>query len=276
MSWIHVARKDFQDAGRSRALWALAVLFVLLSALITWAFGSLLGGEEGVDILGLIGALQSPMTLFIGIIALLVGHKAIVGERESGSLKVLLSLPHSRLDVLLGKLAGRTLVLWIAIALGFITGTVVWFALVGGGSITSLSVFAAVTLLYGVAYMSVAVAISASTRSGSRATALAIGFWLVFQFMWNLVILALRIVAGGFEVNAVLTQAPPDWASLLQSLSPTQAYSFATIRLIPGAAEAGNIGSSFWASWWWALLVLVLWILAPMAFGYWRFNQADL
>lgn len=276
MSWATVARKDFQDAGRSRALWALAVLFVLLSALITWAFGSLLGGEEGMDILGLIGALQSPMTLFIGIIALLVGHKAIVGERESGSLKLLLSLPHSRLDVIVGKLAGRTLVLWIAIALGFITGTVVWFVLVGGGSLTSLGLFGALTLLYGVAYMSVAVSLSASTSSGSRATALAIGFWLLFQFLWNLVILALRIVAGGFEVSTVLTQPQPDWAALLQSLSPTQAYGLATIRLIPGAAEAGNIGSSFWASWWWSLAILVLWIVGPLAFGYWRFNRADL
>lgn len=275
MSWVHVARKDIQDAGRSRALWALIVLFVLLSALIVYAFGELLGGTGGADIIGLIGVLQSPMNLFIGIIALLVGHKAIVGERESGSLKLLLSLPHSRLDVVLGKLAGRTLVLWIAIAFGFVTGTVVWFVIVGAGSFGSLALFGGLTLLYGLAYMSVAVALSASTRSGSRATALAIGFWLLFQFLWSLVVLALRFVAGGFDI-AVLANPAPDWAAFLQSLSLTQAYGLATVRLIPGAAEAGAIGSSFYSSGWWALIILVLWIVAPLAFGYWRFNQADL
>lgn len=276
MSWQDVARKDFQDAGRSRALWALSVIFVLLSGLIVWGFGELLGGGNGADILGLIGALKSPMTLFISIVALLVGHKAIVGERESGSLKVLLSLPHSRLDVVLGKLAGRTVVLWLAIALGFLTGTVVWFATVGSGSLVKLGFFAALTLVFALAYMSVAVAISASTRTGSRATAIAIGVWLVFQFLWSVIILALRFAASGFSLESVLTQEQPTWAAFLESLNPASAYDTATTTLVPGAQEAANLGDSVFVTPWWALLILVFWILGPTAFGYWRFAEADL
>lgn len=276
MSWQTVARKDFQDASRSRALWALSIIFVLLSGLIVWAFGEVLGGGDGAEILGLIGALKSPMTLFISIVALLVGHKAIVGERESGSLKVLLSLPHSRLDVVLGKLAGRTVVLWLAIALGFLTGTLVWFGTVGSGSLVKLAFFAVLTLVFALAYMSVAVAISASTRSGSRATAIAIGVWLVFQFLWSLIILALRFVASGFSLETVLIQDQPSWAAFLESLNPASAYDTATTTLIPGAQEAANLGDSIFVTSWWALLILLVWIVGPTAFGYWRFAEADL
>lgn len=276
MTWSDVAWKDFQDAARSRALWALSVLFILLSALVSYVFGSVLAGNGEVDFLGLIGALQSPMTLFISIIALLIGHKAIVGERESGSLKLLLSLPHTRLDVILGKLAGRTVVLWLAIALGFLTGTIVWFVVGGTGSLTNLGIFGALTLIYGVAYMSVAVALSAATRSGSRATALAIGVWLVFEFLWGLIVVALRFVAEGFELAPVFTEPTPTWASFLQSLSPSSAYSTATTTLVPGAQEAANLGDSMFVTSWWSLLVMVLWIAIPTALGYWRFSEADL
>lgn len=276
MSWQDVARKDFQDASRSRTLWALSVIFVLLSGLIVWGFGEILGGGDGADILGLVGALKSPVTLFISIVALLVGHKAIVGERESGSLKVLLSLPHSRLDVILGKLAGRTVVLWLAIALGFLTGTLVWFATVGSGSLVKLALFGVLTLVFALSYMSVAVAISAATRTGSRATAIAIGVWLVFQFLWSLIILALRFVAGGFRLQAVLMQDQPGWAAFLESLNPASAYDTATTTLIPGAQAAANLGDSLFVTPWWALLILLIWIIGPTAFGYWRFAEADL
>lgn len=276
MTWSVVAWKDFQDAARSRALWALSILFVLLSALVSYVFGSVLAGDGEVDFLGLIGALQSPMTLFISIIALLIGHKAIVGERESGSLKLLLSLPHTRLDVVLGKLVGRSVVLWLAIALGFVTGTVVWFVVGGTGSLATLGIFGVLTLVYGVAYMSVAVAISAATKSGSRATAIAIGFWFIFQFLWGVIIIALRFVSEGFELAPVFTEPTPTWAAFLQSLSPSSAYSTGTTTLIPGAREAANLGDSMFATSWWALLVLLLWIAIPTALGYWRFNEADL
>jgi ABC-2 type transport system permease protein len=276
MSWQDVARKDFQDASRSRALWALSIIFVILSGLIVWAFSEILGGGNQASILGLIGALKSPMTLFISIVALLVGHKAIVGERESGSLKVLLSLPHSRLDVVLGKLVGRTVVLWLAIGLGFLTGTVVWFGTVGSGSLGKLGFFAVLTLVFALAYMSVAVAVSAATRSGSRATAIAIGVWLVFQFLWSLIILALRFAASGFSLEAVLTRDQPGWAAFLESLNPASAYDTATTTLIPGAQEAANLGDSLFVTPWWALLILLVWIVGPTAFGYWRFAEADL
>lgn len=49
----------------------------------------------------------------------MLGYRAIVGERESGSLKFLLGLPHTRRDVILGKLIGRVSTVTVAVLVGF-------------------------------------------------------------------------------------------------------------------------------------------------------------
>ncbi|PSQ14909.1 hypothetical protein BRC99_02040 [Halobacteriales archaeon QS_7_69_60] len=102
MSVLAVAEKDFRDAVRSRLMIVVAVMFVALTGggvlLATTA-----GGEASLGILGAIGALRSGTAIFVPIIALGIAYRAIAGEQASGSLKLLLSLPNSRLDVVLGK-----------------------------------------------------------------------------------------------------------------------------------------------------------------------------
>jgi len=47
------------------------------------------------------------VTLFLPLVAIFAGYAAISKERTGGSLKLLLSLPHSRKDVIIGKVVGR-------------------------------------------------------------------------------------------------------------------------------------------------------------------------
>ena len=52
MTWATVAKKDFRDAVQSRALWALVVVFVLLSIVSTYAYvevPELFGSPAGAD-----------------------------------------------------------------------------------------------------------------------------------------------------------------------------------------------------------------------------------
>ncbi|QGN07316.1 ABC transporter [Halorhabdus sp. CBA1104] len=109
MSTLAVAKKDFRDALRSRALWGLSALFVLLSVLIAYAFGEFTTemGVEEQTAEGLAYFLASQIGLFVSVTAIVIAYKAIAGERESGSIKILLSLPHTRRDVLAGKVLGR-------------------------------------------------------------------------------------------------------------------------------------------------------------------------
>jgi ABC-2 type transport system permease protein len=59
-----VARKDFQDARRSRVLWALSVVFLALAAGVAglYAFVPAITAEPGVSTIGLLGFLASPAT----------------------------------------------------------------------------------------------------------------------------------------------------------------------------------------------------------------------
>jgi ABC-2 type transport system permease protein len=54
------------------------------------------------------------------IVGVVVGYNAVSGGRESGSLKLLLSLPHSRADVVFGKVVGRGAALSLAVFAGVV------------------------------------------------------------------------------------------------------------------------------------------------------------
>ncbi len=90
-----------------------------------------------------LGFLGFPLQTLVPIAALITGYMAVVGERRSGSIKLLLGLPPNRADVVFGKLLGRATVIGTAIALAFVTalvlssiffGAVPLFALVEFGS----------------------------------------------------------------------------------------------------------------------------------------------
>jgi len=153
MSTLAVAKKDFRDSIRSRALLVITVLFALLTGggafVSSWA-GEILevGGDQTT--LDLLLALQTPASFIVPIIALLIGYGAISRERESGSLKFLLGLPHTRRDVIFGKVLGRTAVVAVSITIGFTVGMVAIFAFTGSLSPVEYIGFMAMTILVGV------------------------------------------------------------------------------------------------------------------------------
>ncbi|MEF8854518.1 MAG: ABC transporter permease subunit, partial [Haloarculaceae archaeon] len=132
MSTLAVAKKDFRDAIRSRALWGLSLLFFLLVSGIGVAyaeFDALSGGQPTPT--GLIFFIASGVGTYVSLAALLTCFKSIAGERESGTIKVLLSLPHSRRDVILGKWLGRSAVLALPVVGTFVIGVAIGGVLMG-------------------------------------------------------------------------------------------------------------------------------------------------
>jgi ABC-2 type transport system permease protein len=73
MSVATVAGKEFADARRSRALWALSGLFVLLTLLLVWTYTVVVeAGDAELTGLGLLGFVGSSVSLFVSIAALVV------------------------------------------------------------------------------------------------------------------------------------------------------------------------------------------------------------
>lgn len=167
MSWAHVARKDFADASRSKLLWGLTVILLLLVAglsVIPYLLdsdGSVAFGAGLTFVFGAVGFL-------IPIIGLVVGYRSIVGERESGSIRFLLGLPNSRRDVVIGKVIGRAIVVAVPTIFAFIVGAIVIYALYTGFEVINYLGLFVFTLIMGLVYVAIAVSVSASVSVVQR------------------------------------------------------------------------------------------------------------
>jgi ABC-2 type transport system permease protein len=279
MTWAVVARKDFHDARRSRALWALSAAFLLFAVLFAslYAFVPELSTDPELSAVGLIGFLSAPVALFVTVAALVLAYKSVAGETETGSGKLLLSLPHTRRDVVLGKVVGRTLVLAVPVLVGLVAMLAVVF--VGDVTFTPVdyALFGVVTLAFVLVYISLFVGISASTASTARAATVGVLALVILEFAWDVVPLGAWFVANGFAVpDAFLTgnlAAMPDWVAFLANLPPSAAYQNAIGGVIMGSLDGTG---PFYLANWFSLVVLALWALVPLAVGYRRYRRADL
>lgn len=272
MNWLVVAKKDLSDAGRSKLLWVLTALFVLLVGGLAYAFTTVLGGDDSAGSLGFVVFLQGVAAFFVSITALLVAYKAIAGERESGTINFLLGLPVRRRDVVVGKVAGRGAVLGVALLVGFAVAAVVLLAAGDSFDAVEYLLFTLLTLFYGVTFVGAAVALSSVTADSSRAAAAALGFWIFDQF-WGTAMLVVVLVVNGFE----FPRGPlPDWYHALAGLGPSAAYGNAAGYFLPPEFADQVQGQFGGLPEWYGLVVLLGWLVVPLALGIARFEQVDL
>lgn len=277
MSWTVVARKDFQDAIRSKGLIALTILFVLFCAGMAYLYTVIgVNDPQAADVIGFVSFLLAPSTILVPITGLIVGYKAIAGERESGSIKLLLGLPHTRQDVVVGKVLGRGAVVTVSILAGFLVGAVVVLALYGSFSVSNFALFTVLTVLLALAFVSIAVGISAATGSTNKAVIAVFGFFVLFQFAWNQIPNLLNYLVNG---SYQFANGTPDWYYLFTRINPSSAYQGAVSQwlfdnTILQAMFGGEI--PFALSPWVALAILLAWILLPAGVGYLAFERADL
>ncbi|MFC3957038.1 ABC transporter permease [Halovivax cerinus] len=283
---LTVAKKDFADAGRSKLLWSIIGLLVGLSALgyvIVWYAG------EDVAAAQMLGFLAVPLGVLVPVAALIGGYMAIVGERRSGSLKLLLGLPPNRTDVVFGKLLGRAGVIALAVVLSYLVATVLSLLLFGSVPIVDLAAMAGLSILYGVAFVGLAVGVSAGVSSRGRAMALTVGTFMVFFAFWELLTAGIYYFAhDGFP-----PAQPETWYLFVQQLNPLQSFAYAASTLVEGqvfpvmfrfnldqtfAAPADRVAGDvpFYLQEWFGALLLLVWVVVPVAIGYYRFGKADL
>lgn len=277
MSLDAVARKDFEDAVRSRWLLALSAVFVLLVSAVVY----LVRPGEGQtlttgQLLGSLYIRDALVTTLVPLIALIVAYGAVVGERASGSLKLLLSLPHSRADVVFGKLVGRTAAIAVPIAVGFVLPA---FIAAVGPLRLQVGVFVGyvlLTILLAAAFVAIAVGFSAAVASNRLAIGGAIGLFFLFVPLWGAVQLPLQFyfVAGG--APAWLPVSGQQLFSALQLINPTGSFKIIAGEFVSGALFAGGAGEFGVSMEVAAFAMLIAWLLVPPLLGLWRFERADL
>lgn len=152
-------------------------------------------------------------------------------------------------------------------------GIATWLVVVAssGGGLDFLLPFTVFLGLMGVAFVAFGVGISAASASDGRATALAVGVYLVFVALWNL-------IQGGHQVGAAavgLIEAGtrPAWLAVINTLPPNQAAVDASETFVHGG---GLFTADPLASVWLPVVILLVWLVVPLGFGYLRFRGVDI
>lgn len=180
---------ELYERARDRWVIVISFLFALLAS------GVSLYGREA-DATG--GALTGPSlvtlaSLLVPLVAIVLGHDAIVGERERNTLGLLLSLPVSRLEVVVAKFLGRLLAMCLAVGVGL--GAAIMVAGPGQGPVLTALIMP--SLLLGAAFLSVGMLISSSTHRQVTATSVVVAIWFIFVFFYDLGLLGLLVLTDG-------------------------------------------------------------------------------
>jgi Cu-processing system permease protein len=262
-----IAAKEFRDRIRNRWVIAVAAIFTLFALAITY-FGAAQQGEVGFrNIEFTIASLVSLVIYLIPLIALILGYDAIVGERERGSLDLLLSMPITRLELLLGKFAGLSLALASSTLAGFGLVGLLLARQTDSAALYHYAGFMLSAILLGMVFLSLAVMVSVIARDRARASGAAIAVWFLFVLVYDLGLLGVLVLSGGTFGEALFP--------VLLLLNPADIFRLLNIFNMQDLKNFYGLATVFPASLsnpWLLGSMMVGWIIAPLAVAQWRFK----
>lgn len=243
---------EFLERTRDRWVLIITALFVLL------ATGISLYGRNAEEAQGAVTApsIVTLATFLVPLVALILGHDGIVGERERNTLGLLLSLPVRRGEVLLAKYVGRMSALTLAVGLGIGSSAL----LLDAGHRTTLLSLVPPTLLLGAAFLSIGLAVSVFVRHRATAASLAVVLWFLLVFFYDLGLLAALVASNG--------AIGEDTVAWLVTINPAGLYRSALLVDLMGVESLAEMGltlalpgagvrAALWSAW----------ILGPLLVG---------
>lgn len=262
-----LAAKEFRDRMRNRWVLAVALVFTVFSLVIAYFGGAQQGAIGFRSIEFTIASLVSLVIYLIPLIALLLGFDAIVGERERGSLDLLLALPITRLELLLGKYLGLAAALTLSTLAGFGLVAVLLYRQFSWAGLFHYGGFMISSVLLGLAFLSLAVLVSVLAKDRTRASGMAIALWFFFVLVFDLLLLGALVGTGGrFGGEAfawLLLLNPADVFRILNVFSLDDVrtlYGLASI-VPPSLGRPAVLGG-----------VMLAWIALPLLLARWRFK----
>jgi len=173
----------------------------------------------------------------------------------------------------------------VSLTVGFVLAAVVVAALLGAFDIVDYAGLLVMSIVFGVAYMSIAVSLSSLTSSTTMAGAAMFGVFVLFYVVWNALQQVFRLLSqreilffdtvsytaeiGGQEVQAERLQ---DWVYFVMNLDPGQAYTNGLTLLTDVDALESQVAYSaqlfggelpIFLQDWFSFLILLFWIVVP-------------
>jgi len=235
---------EFQERIRDRWVIVVSILFMLMASGVTLYSRS--AAESAAAMTG--PSLVTLASLLVPLVALILGHDVICGERERNTLGLLLTLPATTGEVVFAKVIGRVLALSISVVLGL--GVAVLLADEGGRE--ALVALLWPTVLLGAAFLSLGTLLSSVAKRPSTAASMAVASWFLLVFFYDLGLLGLLVVTdGAFSSEAIsgLVAANPAGLYRVEMMShysgPTGFEDLSVAAFLP----ARNISSLIWVLW---------------------------
>lgn len=273
MLWI-LALKELRDGLRNR--WIAAAIIVLgglalaLSLLGSAPTGSIKASTLDISVI----SLASLSVYLIPLIALMLSFDALVGEFERGTMMLLLTYPVTRWQVIIGKFLGHVMILFIAILAGY-GGAVLIMTILTGSSLDGWQAYAMMmlsSLALGSVFIALGYLVSVLVKERATAAGTAIGLWLVFVVLYDLLLFAVLLIDKEQVINQQLFAA-------LMLISPTDTYRILNLSMFDGVSQAAGIaGVASEAGMSGVLLssVLMLWIITPLVATLLVFQRREL
>lgn len=234
---------EFLERARDKWVLVVSLLFAALSSAVA-AYGA--SSDAAATLTG--PSLVTLASLFVPLVALVLSHDAIVGERERNTLGLLLSLPVSRAEVVIAKLVGRGSALALSVLVGM--GIAVAFAEPGAKQVL-LSLMGP-TLLLGLAFLSIGMLLSTLTSRQAVATSMVVVVWFALVLFYDLGLLGLLVVSdGAVEQSTIVKLVLANPAGLYRVEMMTTfmgADAFADLGLVAELPKRG-VRALIWAAW---------------------------
>lgn len=257
-----LALKELKDGLRNRwiaaAIIVLGALALTLSLLGSAPTGSLKASTMDITVINL----SSLSVYLIPLIALMLSFDSLVGEFDRGTMMLLLTYPVTRWQVIMGKFIGHVLILFIAIFVGY-GGTVLLLFLINGGSTEGWQPYMAMmasSLLLGAIFIALGYLISVLVDEKATAAGAAIGLWLLFVVLYDLLLFGALLVDKGQSISKQLFSA-------LMLVSATDTYRILNLSMFEHVSQAAGVaGVASEAGLSNALLIAVLlcWVCVPL------------
>jgi Cu-processing system permease protein len=262
-----IAAKEFRDRIRNRWVLAVAIIFALFALAIAY-FGAAQQGEVGlrnVDVT--VASLVSLVTYLVPLIALILGYDAIVGEKERGSLELMLSMPITRFEILSGKYLGLATALASSTVLGFGAGLLPLASALSVSDGFHYAGFVGSAILMGLAFLSISMLVSVLALDRVRASGVAIGLWFFFVLIFDLLLMGALVLSqgrlGSGMFAALLMLNPADVFRLLNIFSSEQVQSmYGLATVMPERLTDPSV----------LLAIMAAWIVLPFYLANWRFT----
>ncbi|UCD12968.1 MAG: ABC transporter permease [Thermoplasmatales archaeon] len=270
---LNIVKKEIMDNIRNKWIIVLSIIFALLTLVVSY-FGSIF--SEGWQDLGVtISGMMNLVQFLVPIIALILGYAAIIGEIERGSMSALLSLPVSRLEIVLGKFIGLGSILGITILVGFGIAGIIIALNVADTNFLDYLVFIASTILIGLVFLSLAIFFSTLFKKRTTAMGGAIFLWFLFNMILPIVYTGILATAVG--LSGLLEGEIPEWYHLLTLTNPLSVYgNLNSLALNLSFGEQITISYPSFFSGELMAGLLILWIVIFLLLSIWRFNKKDI